>query len=70
MDPVFDAVHCSTKLGCPNSTTQACHRLIDIVPEFYASMSTYPYDWARNKQWDKLNEYADQLATNYQLTNH
>lgn len=67
--PVFDAVQCSEKLGCPNSTTKACQRLIDIVPEFYTTMSTYPYKWARRKQWDKLTEYADQLATNYRLTN-
>lgn len=66
---VFDAVHCPSKLRCPNSTTKACQRLIDIVPEFYSTMSTYPYDWARNQQWDKLNDYADQLATNYLLTN-
>jgi hypothetical protein len=31
-------------------------------------MSTYPYTWARNKQWDKLTGYAEQLVTSYQLT--
>jgi hypothetical protein len=67
--PVFDAVHCADKLGCPSSTTNACQRLLDIVPEFYDTMSTHPYGWARNKQWDKLADYADHLATNYQLTN-
>jgi hypothetical protein len=67
--PVFDAVHCSSKLGCPNSTSKACQRLIEVLPVFYATMSTYPYDWARNKQWHKLTDYADQLATNYQSTN-
>lgn len=65
--PVFDAVHCPNKLDCPNSTTSACQRLIETVPEFYASMSTFPYDWARNKQWSKLNEYADRLVCNYQI---
>lgn len=67
--PVFDAVHCAAKLGCPQATTKACQRLIEIVPEFYTTMSTYPYDWARNREWDKLTQYADQLATNYQLSN-
>lgn len=67
--PVFDAAHFADKLGCPSSTTKACQRLIDIVPEFYATMSTYPYGWARNEQWDKLANYADQMATNYQLIN-
>ena len=67
--PVFDAIHCPDKLGCPKSTTKACQRLVDIVPDFYATMSTYPYSWARNKQWNELSDYADQLATDYQLTN-
>lgn len=68
--PVFDAIRCPEKLGCPASVTKACQRLVDIVPEFYATMSTYPYGWARNKQWDELREYADQLATSHQLMNH
>lgn len=65
--PVFDAVHCPDRLRCPTSTSSACQRLIDIVPEFYASMSTYPYTWARNKQWSELTGYAEQLVTSYQL---
>jgi hypothetical protein len=67
--PVFDAVHCPDKLGCPPSVTKACQRLVEIMPEFYFTMSTYPYGWVRDKQWDKLSNYADQLARSYQLTN-
>ena len=67
--PVFDAIHCPDKHGCPSSVTKACERLVNTMPEFYGTMSTYPYRWARNKQWDKLSEYADQLATNHLLSN-
>lgn len=67
--PVLDAINCPAKLGCPKSTTNACQRLVDVVPEFYASMSTYPYAWARNKKWSELTGYAEQLATHYPLTN-
>lgn len=65
--PVFDAVQSPHELGCPESTTKACQRLIQIVPEFYGTMSLYPYEWAREKQWDKLSHYCDQLVANYQL---
>lgn len=64
--PVFDAVHCPEKLGCPASTTKACRRLMDVVPEFYTTMGTYPYGWARNEEWNELEDYANQLATNHQ----
>lgn len=67
--PVFDAANVPKKLGCPASTTQACRRLIDTVPEFYAKMSTYPYAWARDRRWDELTKYAEQLVTNHQLAN-
>jgi hypothetical protein len=67
--PVVDAAHCPERLGCPASTTKACQRLIDTVPEFYGKMSTYPYAWARGKRWIELTEYAEQLVTNHQLAN-
>ncbi len=69
--PVFDAVRCPRKLGCPASLTKACQRLIDVMPEFYYTMSTYPYCWARDRKWKELRDYADQLASsNHQLFNH
>ncbi|HUG67238.1 MAG TPA: hypothetical protein VMM76_05785 [Pirellulaceae bacterium] len=68
--PVFDAVHCPNKLGCPSSLTNACQRLIDIMPEFYFTMSTYPYCWAREKKWDDFRDYAEQLANNHLLSSH
>ena len=67
--PVFDAASCPDKLKCPTSTTKACLRLVEEVPEFYEQMSTYPYAFARNRQWRELTDYAEQIATNYQLTN-
>jgi hypothetical protein len=67
--PVFDAVQFPDKLGCPSSVTKACRRLVEKVPQFYYTMSTHPYGWARDKQWDKLSHYADQLASSYQLSN-
>ena len=62
--PVFDAANSPASLGCPASLTKACQRLIDNCRDFYYTMSTYPYTWARNEQWDKLCDYADTLATN------
>lgn len=63
--PVFDAVSCPSKLGCPASTTDACRRLVEAVPQFYATMSTYPYTWARNKQWNELTRYAEKIVATY-----
>jgi hypothetical protein len=65
--PVFDAVYCPEKLGCPPSLTKACQRLFDKMPTggFYYSMSTYPYDLARDRQWDKLRDCVDQLADSF-----
>jgi hypothetical protein len=42
---------------------------VEEAPEFYEKMSTYPYVFARNRQWRELTDYAEQIATNYQLTN-
>ncbi len=64
--PVFDAEYCPEKLGCPPSLTKSCHRLIDVVPEFYYKMSTYPYSWSREGKWKELQDYADEL-TNHKL---
>ena len=66
--PVIDAVHCPHNLSCPSSLTEACRRLIDIMPEFYYTMSTYPYRWAREKKWGDFLDYAEQLANNCRLS--
>jgi hypothetical protein len=63
--PVFDAVRCPNKLGCPSSLTNVCQRLIDIKPDFYFTMSTYRYCWAREKKWDDFRDFAKKLASNH-----
>lgn len=65
--PVFDAVRCPEKIGCPPSVTKECERLIDAMPDFYYTMSTYTYEWVRDGQWDQLRDYAGRLATQARL---
>ncbi|QDT45083.1 hypothetical protein Pan241w_52010 [Gimesia alba] len=60
--PVFDAVECPEKSGCPPSLTKSCQRLIDVMPEFYYMMSTYPYCWSREQKWKELQNYVDELV--------
>lgn len=66
--PVFDAADGPHKLGCPPALTEACRRLMDVMPEFYHSMSTYPYRWSREKQWDDFLQYVQQLINNSRLS--
>ena len=39
--PVFDAAQCPDKIGCPQSTSDACRLLIDTVPDFMFRMNTF-----------------------------
>ena len=64
--PVFDAINCPRTIGCPKSLTTACRRLVDVYPEFYFTMSTYPYRWTRDQNWDAFRNYVEQLATVHQ----
>ena len=66
--PVFDAAQCPEKLGCPSSTTDACTRLIDSVPDFMLRMSTYPYDYAKSANWTELTAYAVTILDAYHST--
>ena len=63
--PVFDAAQCPEKIGCPSSTTEACRLLIDTVPDFTHRMSTYPYDYAKTKDWKQLEDYAKTIIESY-----
>ncbi len=59
--PVLDAINCPETIGCPKPFTESCRRLVSADIEFFHSMSTYPYKWARTKEWGRLLDYTEDL---------